>query len=688
MKRRNKWAGGLALGAMVLGSSGFAAPPRPAPAPAASFAGPGAVLSVAPAQEDTTPEDGGGSEAVRQREARVNPAALQLLCAGPSEREYSFPLFDDVTVEVVEQSRSVVGDVVVLSAAVPGATGQQVVATAQGACDGRPGNEHLTAQFMQGGDSYAIESSGPNRVTITQVTPLGDEDEISMKMPATPATIPVLRSAPVAPDKACRRGGSTTLIDLIVGYTPKALAEAGSVTQMRADITRAVALTNDALADSKVDARVRLLTIPPVSPVPAARDGVTQDLIKALATPRDKLLDEMQTLRDSHGADLVSVIAGGRAAGGLGYSPKAPSSKTANYGYNIVAHAALKNFSLGHEIGHNLGSAHDRVTEPKQPPPYGANGYFPSNGDFASLMAYESSCRKSTRGRCGRVNQFSNPVLSYRGQPFGVPLGRPNEAATAQIFNTTSKAIASYRNTKSSDTLCAVTTTVSPGGSGTVTPSQTGPYPKGSTARFTAKPSQGYVFAGWTLNGKKAGTADNTLSVAVTADQTLTAAFRKGQTPQPKVATSATRGGTVKKVPAKRGAPSTGIELYDAVPAPGWSFTGWTLDGSYAGDDDTVELSPDDENLVLRAEFDRNQYALDVDVRGGRGKVALGEQGPYAEGDTVTATATPERGFVFTGWLLDGKEYGGDIDKSTGETAVNFSDDHSHTLTAVFAPVK
>ncbi|MEU8891695.1 reprolysin-like metallopeptidase [Streptomyces sp. NPDC048442] len=689
MKRRNQWAGGLVLGAMVLGSSGFAAPPRPAPAAAASFAGPGAVLSAAPAKEDTTPGDGGGSEAVRQREAELNPVALQALCAGPSDREYSFPLFDDVTVEVVEQSRSVVGNVVVLSAAVQGAVGEQVVATAQNACDGVPGNEHLTAQFMLGGDSYAIESSGPDRVSITQVTPLGDEDEgQSMKMPPAPASIPVLRSAPVTPDKACRKGGSTTLIDLVVGYTPKALAESGGVTQMRADITRAVALTNDALADSKVNARVRLLTIPPVSQVPAARDGVTQDLIKALATPRDGLLDEMQTLRDRHGADLVSVIAGGRAAGGLGYSPKAPSTKTANYGYNVVAHAALKNFSLGHEIGHNLGSAHDRTTEPNQPPPYGANGYFPRNGDFASLMAYESSCRKSTRGRCGRVNQFSNPDLTYRGQPFGIPLGRPDEAATAQIFNTTAKAIASYRNTTSSDTLCAVTTAVSPGGAGTVTPAQTGPYPKGSTARFTAKPSAGYVFAGWTLNGKKAGTADNTLNVAVTADQTLTAAFRKGQTPQPKVTTSATQGGTVKKVPAKRGAPSTGTELYDAVPAPGWSFTGWTLNGSNAGDDDTVELELDDENLALRAEFDRNQYTLRTDVRGGRGKVTLSEQGPYAEGDTVTATAAPERGFVFTGWLLDGQEYGGDIDRSTGETALSFSDDKSHTLTALFAQVK
>jgi hypothetical protein len=677
---------------MVLGATGFSAPPapiRPEAAATATFTGPDSMLSVASEGEDTTPEDGGGSEAVRQRDAMINPEALAALCAGPSEREYSFALFDDVNVEVVEQSRNVVGDIVILAADVVGATGQHVVATAQNACDGKPGNEQVTAQFMLGGDSYAVESSGPDRVSITQVTPLGDEDEASMSMPPAPApraTQP--RSAPVATDKACKQGSKSTLIDLIVGYTPKALAEAGSVTQMRADITRAVALANDGLADSKVDARLRLVNIPPVSQVPAARDGVTQDLIKALATPRDNLLDEMMTYRDTYGADLVSVIAGGRAAGGLGYSPKAPSAKTANYGYNVVAHAALKNFSLGHEIGHNLGAAHDRTTEPNPPPPDGANGYFPRSGEFSTMMAYESSCRKATGGKCGRINQFSNPALSYRGEALGIPLGQPNEADAALVFNTTSKAIASYRNTKSSDTLCAVTTSVLPAKGGTVTPAEIGPYPKNSTMRFTAKPAAGYVFSGWTLDGRKVGTSDNTVSVAVASDQALTAVFCKGSTPKPKVSTSATRGGSVQKAPAKRGAPATGNLIYDAVPAPGWSFTGWTLNGSFAGDDDTIELSPDDENLQLRAEFDRNKYDLDVDVTGGQGEVSLSEQGPYAEGDTVEATAVPGRGFVFAGWLLDDEEYGGDTDKSNGETAVSFSDDTNHTLTAVFKPVK
>ncbi|MFI5808531.1 reprolysin-like metallopeptidase [Streptomyces sp. NPDC051561] len=689
MKRSKQWVGGIALGAMALGSAGFSAPPAPPRPPATVFAGPGALLSTAsPAQESPSGSNGGGTEAVRQRNAMINPAALAALCAGPSEREYGFALFDDVNVQVVEQSRNVVGDIVILTADVVGATGQHVVATAQNACDGKPGNEHVTAQFMLGGDSYAIESNGPNRVSITQVTPLGDEDEsASMSMPPAATPIPMLRSAPVAPDKACPQGSKTTLIDLIVGYTPKALAEAGGVTQMRADITRAVALANDGLADSKVDARLRLVNIPPVSNVPAARDGVTQDLIKALATPRDNLLDEMMTYRDRYGADLVSVIAGGRAAGGLGYSPKAPSQKTANYGYNVVAHAALKNFSLGHEIGHNLGSAHDRTTEPNQPPPYGANGYFPRNGDFATMMAYESGCRKTAKGRCGRINQFSNPRLTYRGQALGIPLGRPDEADTAQIFNTTSKAIASYRNTKSSDTLCAVSTSVSPTGAGTVTPAETGPYPKNSTARFTAKPASGYVFSNWTLNGRKVGTADNALNVAVTSDQRLTAVFRKGTTPNPTVTTSATRGGTVKKVPAKRGAPASSTELYDAVPAPGWSFSGWTLNGSFAGDDDTIELSPDDENLQLRAKFDRNEYDLNIQVTGGSGKVIQADTGPYAQGDTVTVTATPDRGYKFTGWLLDEHVYGGDVDGTRGETAVSFHDNTDHTLTARFAPL-
>lgn len=252
--------------------------------------------------------------------------------------------------------------------------------------------------------------------------------------------------APAAPHhttaSTCKNSRTAPVIDVLVGYTPRARRDAGGVRQIRGDVRRAVRLTNVAFSSSGVRARLRLVHTTAVF-VPAEQDRVSQALLRRIATRGDGVADEVHRLRNRHGADLVSVIGGGRAAGGFGYTPKRPSARTANHGFSLVAHSSLKHFSFAHEIGHNLGATHYRVARPEQPT-HGANGYFPKNGSFSTLMAYESACRKATKGRCNRINHFANPRQTYRGQP----LGKPGVADTASVFNRTSKAIASYRKSK------------------------------------------------------------------------------------------------------------------------------------------------------------------------------------------------------------------------------------------------
>ena len=140
----------------------------------------------------------------------------------------------------------------------------------------------------------------------------------------------------------------------------------------------------------------------------------------------------------------------------------------------------------------------------------------------------------------------------------------------------------------------------------------------------------------------------------------------------------------MKKAPAKRAEPEGADLLYEAVPAAGWDFAGWQLDGSSAGDDDTVAIDVGTEDMELTALFEQKRHALRVECEGGSGTVSLSQDGPYSDGDTVLATAVPDPGYVFVDWLLDGEPYGGDEERSLGETAVSF-DEEGHTLTAVFA---
>lgn len=190
---------------------------------------------------------------------------------------------------------------------------------------------------------------------------------------------------------------------------------------------------------------------------------ITNSLLGALALPADGVADNVPQLRDQYGADLVTVIASGRAAGGLGYTPPEPGPSTAAWGYSVVGRGAVGNYSMGHEIGHNLSADHDRVTQPVQPE-NGATGYFPAKGDWSSLMAYESSCRKATKGACTRINHFSNPKQKYRGEPIGIPIGKPGQADSSDVLSKTGVAVAAYRAAKTSYAMCAVTSSVSPAG--------------------------------------------------------------------------------------------------------------------------------------------------------------------------------------------------------------------------------
>ncbi|MFK3729108.1 reprolysin-like metallopeptidase [Streptomyces sp. NPDC088090] len=706
---RYRWTGGAALGAMALGVTavtGFTPPgagdgsrtaaheraERAAVAAGAFSPDSGARVTnsgtgrprTGPAGDDAA--EAFGAEFVRGRIARVLPAALAPVCGTGDGREAVFPLFGDVVVQAVEATRSTVGSTLVWHGRVAGAVDQNVVLTLDGGCDRTPGNEILSGQFMLGGDLYAIRPVGPGRVLISQGTPLTDEDEPPPLAPpaAAPAaprtgTAAPREDAPAGRAAACKGGAGHALIDVLVGYTPGARTEAGGDAQIRSLAAQGVALGNDAFAASGTKVRLRLVGTAPVS-VPASLDGVTGDLLSAVALPSDGVADALAAQRDRYGADVVSVLAAGRRAGGLGYTPPVPGPATAPWGYNVVGRAAVANYSMGHEIGHNMSADHDRVTQPVQPD-NGATGYFPAKGDWSTVMAYESSCRKATKGVCTRINRFANPHQTYRGERLGVPLGAPGAADTADVLSTTGKAVAAYRTARTSDALCAVTTSVSPKGAGTVRAAMPGPYPQGTRSTYTATAAKGYVFSGWRLDGKAAEGGASGFRVPA-GDHAVVAVFTKGTAPVSKVTTATSGKGTVRKAPARRAEAEGADLLYEAAPAPGWDFAGWRLDGSHAGDDDSLALTVGRDDMELTALFEERRHELRVERRG-HGSVELSQDGPYSDGDTVTATAVPAPGYVFTDWLLDGEPYGGDEENARGETAV-FFEETGHTLTAVF----
>jgi uncharacterized repeat protein (TIGR02543 family) len=115
---------------------------------------------------------------------------------------------------------------------------------------------------------------------------------------------------------------------------------------------------------------------------------------------------------------------------------------------------------------------------------------------------------------------------------------------------------------------------VSTVGSGSVTksPNQAS-YASGSVVQLTAVPASGYTFGGW--SGDLTGTT-NPASITMNGNKAVTATFNAVAPSQYSLTVSVVGSGSVTKSPNQASYASGSVVSLTAVPASGWSFTGWS----------------------------------------------------------------------------------------------------------------
>ena len=257
-------------------------------------------------------------------------------------------------------------------------------------------------------------------------------------------------------------------IDVLVLYTDSFAAQRGSDAAALSRIQYLVAVANQSYKDSGVGVTLRLVGAQQVNGI---SDTVTESTVINDVTKGAGAFTTVAQLRKNYGADLVSVIRPFKLAqnacgvawvGGYGGSN---ISAYASYGYSVVSDGTdsgyyCSDYSFVHELGHNMGSMHDRATVNAQGGGTGAYPYafgYGSAGRFGTIMSYISP----------RIGKFSDPAnLSCGGnQACGVDPAAANSADNAMSLNKTRTAVAAFTS-EIANLPVAISGVISVGGKG------------------------------------------------------------------------------------------------------------------------------------------------------------------------------------------------------------------------------
>ena len=231
-----------------------------------------------------------------------------------------------------------------------------------------------------------------------------------------------------------------SIIDVLVVYTAATAGASGNITS---EIQLAIDETNQAYANSGIVQRIRLVHSEQVAYV---ETGSSSEDLGRLKDPSDGYLDDVHSLRDMYGADVVSLWVEnlGDDTCGIGYLMTGVSTSFAPHAFFVVARScATGYYSFGHELGHVMGAHHDRYVATDPGAYTYSHGYVYTPDKWRTIMAYNNKCNDQG-DYCTRIPYFSNPQVTYGGVPTGIPNSSSDSANNSLTLNNTAYTVANF----------------------------------------------------------------------------------------------------------------------------------------------------------------------------------------------------------------------------------------------------